>query len=127
MNYNKPKLSPRKRKFIEYLKYKDYKNPELSNIRKEIGISKTTFYRWLRDEKLLNLAEEENDVDTEEHMHEVEVTLLERARQGDIRAIKFYLERYDAIKKSKKPTPDQLIKEARIRVQNKRLGLTNCK
>ena len=127
MNHNKPKLSPKKRKFIEYLKYKDYKNPVLSNIRKEIGISKSTFYRWLRDEKLSDITEEENDVNTEEHIHEVEVTLLEKARQGDVRAIKLFFERYEAVKKSKKKTPEQLIREAQIRVRNKRLGLTNCK
>ena len=127
MNYNKSELSPKERKFIEYLKYKDYKNPKLSNIRKEIGISKSTFYRWLRDEKFSEIAEEENDVNTEEHMHEVEVTLLEKARQGDVRAIKLFFERYEAVKESKKKTPEQLIKEAQIRVQNKRLGLTNCK
>ena len=80
MNHNKPELSPKKRKFIEYLKYKDYKNPVLSNIRKEIGISKTTFYRWLRDEKLSEIAEKENDLDTEENMNEVELALLEKAR-----------------------------------------------
>ena len=121
MNENKQKLSPQKRKFVGFLKTINYKKPKSAEIMKELDISKSTFYRWLRDEKLLELAEEENAVENEERIHELEVALFEKARQGDVRAIKLYLERHDAVKKSKELTPDQLINLARISVQNKKL------
>ncbi len=121
MNHNKQKLSPQKRKFVGFLKTINYKKPDSVKIMKELDISKSTFYRWLRDEKLLDLAEEENAVENEEQIHELEVALFEKARQGDVRAIKLYLERYDAVKKSEELTPDQLINLARISVQNKKL------
>jgi len=125
MNENKQKLSPQKRKFVNFLKTLNYKKPKSAEIMKELDISKATFYRWLRDEKLLNLAQEENAVETEEQIHELEVALFEKARQGDVRAIKLFLERYDAVKKSKELTPDQLIQLARISVQNKKLKNEN--
>ena len=125
MSNNKRKLSPQKRKFVDFLRTINYKKPDSVKIMKELDISKSTFYRWLRDEKLLEIAEEENSVENEERINEIEVALFEKARQGDIKAIKLYFERYDAIKKSEELTADQLIDLARIRLQNKKLKNEN--
>ena len=121
MNYNKQKLSPQKRKFVDFLKTINYRKPDSAKIMKEVGISRTTYYRWLRDEELLKIAEEESVVEIEERLSEVLIALLCKDRQGDVRAIKLFLERYDTINKknSKESAVDKLIELARMRLQNK--------
>ena len=118
MNYNnrnKPKLSPQKRKFVEYLKIINYRKPDSAKIMKELGISRSTYFRWLRDEKLLKIAEEESIEEIDMHLPEILRALLLKARHGDMRAIKLFLERYDPIdtKNSKVSVPDMLINLAK--------------
>jgi len=54
------KISPKKRKFIEFLKTINVNNPKPSEIAKDIGISISTYYRWLKDEEFSKIVEQEN-------------------------------------------------------------------
>jgi len=85
-------LSPKKRKFIEILKTLNFCRPVANEIAEKIGISLTTSYRWLRDEKLLKIAQQEKSVDFKIQMPEVMEKLVKKAKNGDIKAIKIYLD-----------------------------------
>jgi len=116
MKHNK--ISPKKRKFIELLKTKDINEQAIPEIAKEIGISVSTYYRWFRNSELLKIAEEENAPTVAERLPDILETLVKKALQGDMRAIKIFLERYDDNKDDKniaeKLTPDRVIEIIRI-------------
>jgi len=107
-------ISTKKRKFIEILKKTLNPNKSKTNeIAKEIGISLPTYYRWLRDEKLLKIAEQEKAVDFKKRMPEVMEKLVKKAKDGDIKAIKIYLDIFYNFIKDKNDeeilTPDKAI------------------
>ena len=116
MKHNK--ISLKKRKFIELLKTKDKNKSKIPEITKEIGISVSTYYRWLRNSEFLKIAEEENTPTVAERLPDILETLVKKALQGDMRAIKIFLERYDDNKDDKniaeKLTPDRVIEIIRI-------------
>ncbi len=85
-------LSPKKRKFISLLITQGFKKPVSNEIAKEIGISLTTYYRWLKNEQLLKIAEQEKAVDFKKQMPEVMAKLVKKAKNGDTKAIKIYLD-----------------------------------
>ena len=106
-------LSPKKRKFIEILKNLNFRRPVANEIAEKIGISLPTYYRWLRDEKLLKIAEHEKAVDFKKQMPEVMEKLVKKAKNGDTKSIKIYLDIfYNHInnQNTEKPlTPDEII------------------
>ena len=106
-------LSPKKRKFIEILKTLNFRRPVANEIAENTGISLPTCYRWLRNEKLLKIAEQEKAVDFKNQMPEVMAKLAKKAKNGDTKAIKIYLDIfYNHINNqdTKKPlTPDEII------------------
>ena len=125
MNNNKTlskKLSPRKRKFIEYLKYKEYNNNELSKIRKKIGISSSTYYRWLGDKELTKIAREESNLEFKESVHAVLQTLKKEALKGNVKAIKLFLEKFDNIKDKtvEDLSPDEMVRLAHIIIKEEK-------
>jgi len=107
------KLSPKKRKFIEFLKTINLNKPKPTEIAEDIGISISTYYRWLKDEEFLKIVEQENALEINERLPDVLDTLVKKAVQGDIKAIKIFLERYDDNKDSEnvadRLTPDKII------------------
>ena len=111
MNIKLTQLSPEKRKFVLYLKFLNFNKPSPSEIQKQIGISRTTYYRWLHDRELLKIAEEVHSVEIKKHLPEILKTLLDKALQGDVSAIKLILKRIDKINKevNKTLTPDEII------------------
>ena len=107
------KLSQKKRKFIEFLKTINLNKPKPAEIAKDIGISLSTYYRWLKDKELFKIVEQENALQIDERLPEVLETLVKKAIQGDVRAIKIFLDRYDDNKDIKniadRLTPDKII------------------
>lgn len=107
------KLSPKKRKFIEFLKTINLNKPKPTEIAEDIGISISTYYRWLKDEEFLKIVEQENALEINERLPDILDTLVKKAVQGDIKAIKIFLERYDDNKDSEnvadRLTPDKII------------------
>ncbi|MFC1562852.1 phBC6A51 family helix-turn-helix protein [candidate division KSB1 bacterium] len=105
-------LLSKKRKFIEILKTSDSNKPESSEIIKDLGISRATYYRWSKDKEILELAEKENEQHIDVYLPDVLDILLKKALQGDISAIKLFLQRYDTqgnIDDEEILTPDRII------------------
>ena len=104
-------LSSRKRKFIEILKTSKVDRPKPSEIIKELCISETTYYRWLKNKELLNIASKENKKDIDAFLPDVNDMLLKKALQGDLGAIKFFIQKYDG---NDKTDDDEVLTADRI-------------
>ena len=91
MNNTYKNLTPRKQKFISHLKILTVERPEPAEVATELGISLTTYYRWLKDEKLISIAKIERQREFEEGLIDVLDALLKKAVQGDNQAVKLYL------------------------------------
>ena len=89
------KLSPKKRKFISLINNEDIINYQVKDLINELGISKSTYYRWLKDKELAKIIVQEYALEINEHLSEIMKTLVEKARQGDINAIVIFLKIYD--------------------------------
>lgn len=107
------KLSVKKRKFIEFLKKQKLDEKEAEKISKEIGISIKTYLKWLKDKEILNIAKKESAVEIQGHLPEVLNALVEKAKEGDMKAITIFLEKYNGSKDDKngeeKLTTDKII------------------
>ena len=106
-----PRLSPKKRKFIEYLKSKDFNDPEFSELKQTLGISKSTYYRWLKDRNLQKVVNEEGDLEFREGYRHILRIIKSKALQGDHKSIKLYLDIFENIKdlSPESMTPDEVI------------------
>ncbi len=120
------KLSPKKRKFIEFLKTINLNMPKPTEIAEDIGISLSTYYRWLNDEEFLKIVEQEKALKISRRLPDILDTLVKKAVEGDIKAIKIFLERYDDNKDSEnvadRLTPDKIIsivRDARKKLEEK--------
>ncbi len=88
-------LISKKRKFIEILKTSKVDRPKPTEIIKELCISETTYYRWLKNKELLNIAAKENKQDTDAFLPDILDMLIKKSLQGDMNAIKFFIQKYD--------------------------------
>ena len=98
------KLSTKKRKFISLINNQEINNLETNALINEIGISKSTYYRWLNDRELSKIIVQENAPEINERLPEIIKTLVKNAVQGDIRATKIFLEIHDNNKDGKNVT-----------------------
>ena len=67
------KLSQKKRKFIEYLRYGNAKKIPVSDIAEQLNISRMTYYRWLKDREILKCVKKEGDIEFLEPKRQDEV------------------------------------------------------
>ena len=105
-------LLSKKRKFIELIKTSPYNKPSSSSIISSLGISKATYYRWSRDKEFKNLIAKETGQDIEVFLPDVREILLKKALQGDMNAVKLFLQRYDnqdTIDDDEELTPDKIM------------------
>lgn len=120
------KLLPQKRKFIELLKLSPLTRPEFSFVKKELGISKATYYRWCRNKEILDLVSKETSQDIDIFLPDVREILLKKALQGEMNAVKLFLQRYDkgdTLEDDETLTPDkimEIIQNAKKEQQNKK-------
>ena len=85
------KLSPQKRKFISLVNSEDIINYQVKDLINELEISKSTYYRWLKDKELAKIIIQEYVLEINEHLPEIMKTLVKNAVQGDIIAIVIFL------------------------------------
>ena len=105
-------LLSKKRKFIELIKTSPYNKPSSSSIISSLGISKATYYRWSRDKEILNLVSKETGQALDVFLPDVREILLKKALQGDMNAVKLFLQRYDnqdTLNDDEILTPDRII------------------
>ena len=103
-------LLSKKRKFIELLKTQN--KPSSSSIISSLGISQSTYYRWSRDKEILTLLSKETGQDIDVFLPDVREILLKKALQGDMNAVKLFLQRYDnqdTLNDDEILTPDRII------------------
>ena len=89
------RLSPKKRKFISLINKEDIINYQVNDIINELEISRATYYRWLKDKELAEIIIQEYALEINERLSEVIKKLVKNAVQGDIKAIKIFLDIYD--------------------------------
>jgi len=123
LNTKLTQLSPKKKKFVYYLKFLNLNIPKPSEIQKQIGISKSTYYRWLKDKNLKKISEEIYIDESNKHLPVILNTLLNKALQGDVSAIKLILKRIDKINKkfNDNPATDKIINLIRRVLKEKKL------
>jgi acetate kinase len=123
LNIEFTQLSPEKKKFVHYLKFLNSNITKPSEIIKKIGISKSTYYRWLKDKNLKKISEEIYIDESNKHLPVILNTLLDKALQGDVSAIKLFLKRIDKINKklNNNLTTDEIINLIRKTVKEKKL------
>ncbi len=125
MNYRT--LSAKKRKFIELINKKEIINLEVKDIINQLEISRATYYRWLKNQKLFKTMQKDVDNELHENIPELLRTLLKMALQGDFRAIKMILEKYDDTDEDplKNLTPDDVINIIRASKKRETNNLNN--
>jgi acetate kinase len=123
LNIEFTQLSPEKKKFVHYLKFLNSNITKPSEIIKKIGISKSTYYRWLKDKNLKKISEEIYIDESNKHLPVILNTLLDKALQGDVSAIKLFLKRIDKINKklNNNLTTDEIINLIRKTVKENKL------
>lgn len=116
-------LSPKKQKFVRYLKLLNAYKPKPSEIRKELSICKSTYYRWLKDKNLNKISSEIYIDESKKHLPEILKTLIDKAIHGDVHAIKLCLKRIDKLneKSDNNLTTDEIINIVRKTVQERKL------
>ncbi len=107
------KTFQKRRKFIDIIKTINFNKPGPVEIAREAGISLSTYYRWLKDEEILNAVGKENAIDLKERFPDILEILIKSALSGDMRAVKIFFDRYDEYIESDNEeevlTPDRLI------------------
>jgi AcrR family transcriptional regulator len=98
---------------IELINKKEIDNLEVKDIINELGISRPTYYRWLKNKKLRNTVRTDINNELKLNLPAVRRTLLKNALQGDIRAIQIFLKKYDNTDDDSEDynmTPDKIIR-----------------
>ena len=107
------RLSPKKIKFISLINNEDIINYQVNDLINELEISKPTYYRWLKDKELAKIVAQENALKIGDLLPEFIEKLTKKALQGDLRAIKIFLDIYDNRKYGRNITdgltPDEII------------------
>lgn len=63
-----------------------------SEIMEEFKIPRSTFYRWLRDEKFMKYVSDLVDKYTDAHLPDVWKALIDKCKKGDTLAMRLYFE-----------------------------------
>jgi hypothetical protein len=114
-NMNYEKLTSKRKRFVDYLKTVNLNKKSNAQIAEELGIDLSTFYLYRRNKELIKIAEQEKAKDMNRNLTPILHTLVDKALEGDVRAIKLFLDRYDDNKENKSPsagkklTPDMVI------------------
>ncbi len=81
------------------------KMPNKSIACQRLGLSRQTFYRWLKDDfEFAEAVEDAIQVGTESVCDLAESKVVEKIKQGDFRAVRYYLD--NKHKDYKRPRPD---------------------
>lgn len=64
----------------------------ITELIKQVGVPRSTFYRWLEDEQYLQYINNLIDKYTDSELPAVWKALVNQCKQGDVKAIKLYFE-----------------------------------
>ena len=84
-------LSPKQREAAEMLANPDFKGTK-SQVIDELGVSRSTFYRWLRDKAFMEYTCDLIDKYTDAELCMVWKALIRQCLGGDVQAIKLFFE-----------------------------------
>ncbi len=85
------RLTKKQKEVAELLANPDIKMDK-TRIMQAVDVPRTTFYRWLRDEKFIKYVASLVDAYTDAELSEVWKSLLKRCADGAVDAIKLYFE-----------------------------------
>ena len=80
-----------KKEMAETLASPDF-NGNITNLCAKIGVARSTFYKWLDDKVFVAYINELIDKFTDSELSSVWKSLIYRAKDGDVQAIKLYFE-----------------------------------
>lgn len=88
---NELTLNGKKKEMAETLASPDF-NGNITNLCAKIGVARSTFYKWLDDKVFVAYINELIDKFTDSELSSVWKSLIYRAKDGDVQAIKLYFE-----------------------------------
>lgn len=88
---NKTGFKGAKLKVAEMLTNPDYTG-SISEICQSAGVSRNTFYRWMKEPEYLAYIQEQIDSFTDYELSAVWKSLIAKCKNGDVQAIKLYFE-----------------------------------
>jgi hypothetical protein len=84
-------LAGKKKKLAELLANPDF-NGTITELCEKIGVARSTFYKWLEDEDFTKYVNSLIDKYTDSELSSMWRALINRAKTGDVQAIKLYFE-----------------------------------
>ncbi|WP_408954744.1 phBC6A51 family helix-turn-helix protein [Natroniella sp. ANB-PHB2] len=84
-------LSAKQMKFAQLLANPDDRRSRRAKIR-EVGVSPSTAYRWLKDDSFLEYLNDQIERYTEGHLATAWNSLIRQMKRGDTKAIKLFFE-----------------------------------
>ena len=91
MNTKADRLTARQKRTAERLADPDF-NGTISELCREMGIARSTFYRWMEQEKFARYLDEQIRRFTDGEYARAWKSLIQRVENGDLSAIKTYFD-----------------------------------
>ena len=87
-----PELKGKKRQFAIFLASPENAKKERAEVLAHFGISKDTYYKWLKDEDVLAMMRSELDKYAMSYLPDAWQDLKDACGSGNVQAIKFFFE-----------------------------------
>ena len=90
-NTDKIKYSGQKLQMAQILANPDF-NGNVSKACEEVGVARSTFYKWLKNRDYLKFLQEEIDRYTDGELAAIWKALIKQCKNGNVKAIKLFFE-----------------------------------
>lgn len=88
---DKIEYSGKKKRIAEILINPEYKGT-VTEACEEVGVARSTFYKWLKDREYLRYLQEQIDSFTDSELADVWKALIIQCKKGNVKAIKLFFE-----------------------------------